>query len=264
MESIASEDTHNPRHRLTVNVLNAIKANSVANLGRSQKFAELSIAQLRLSGLSLHGREDDLKLLKSKLRELPNNCDHAAGGGSRQQLEMLLVAGISGAGKTELINRGLRDPSQKMGIAFAGGKLDQNTSVPLSALADAFSSLTRYVMAHKNAQKIKDDIKTSLGEEGMRTISSAMSGCRDLLSLGNEEGEGQRISSRRRRSSMNIGAGKAEALSLVSRFQYAIRRYLKAICSNLKGVVLFIDDLQVSLCSKLYFHFCVQISHQFL
>ena len=40
---------------------------------------------------------------------------------------------------------------------------------------------------------------------------------------------------------------KVEGKEAVMRLQYAIRRLLKVICSNLKGTVLFIDDLQVRL-----------------
>ena len=46
------------------------------------------------------------------------------------------------------------------------------------------------------------------------------------------------------RSSVNVGDG-GKAYS--HRLQYTIRRLLEVICSNLKDVVLSIDDLQVSL-----------------
>ncbi len=45
-----------------------------------------------------------------------------------------------------------------------------------------------------------------------------------------------------RLGSLNLLAGKES----IAQMQYAIRRLLKIICSNLKGVILFIDDLQWS------------------
>ena len=85
-----------------------------------------SLAQLRLAYLPLHGREDDLKLLKSKLRELGKRNE---GGGGISQCELLLITGMSGMGKSALVMRGLRDPAQKMGIAFAGGSSIKTTQL---------------------------------------------------------------------------------------------------------------------------------------
>jgi hypothetical protein len=49
-----------------------------------------SLAQLRLSNMRLHGREDDMKLLKSKLRDLAKKEEGAA------LPEIVLVSGVSG------------------------------------------------------------------------------------------------------------------------------------------------------------------------
>ena len=127
------------KQRLSFKVTEAVR--NAKNLNRQDL---PSLAQLRLAYLPLHGREDDLKLLKSKLRELGKRKE----GGGISQHELLLITGMSGMGKSALVMRGLRDPAQKMGIAFVRGKFDQNnTALPFSAIVDALSSLTKYVMA---------------------------------------------------------------------------------------------------------------------
>ena len=96
--------------------------------------------------MRLHGREDDLKLLKSKLRELSNGDT----GNVHGRPELLVISGISGAGKSALVMRGLRDPAEKMGIVFVSGKFDQNAQCrtqPLSAFVEAVASLAKTVLS---------------------------------------------------------------------------------------------------------------------
>ena len=127
------------KQRLSIKVTESEKMARSSNRQNS-----LSLAQLRLADLRLHGREDDLNLLRSKLRELGTGNERD----SIVQRELLLITGMSGTGKSALVMRGLRDPAQKMGIAFARGKFDQNnTARPFSAVVDALSSLTKYIMA---------------------------------------------------------------------------------------------------------------------
>lgn len=246
--------------------------------GRSGRQSRLDIAQLRTSELRLRGREDDLWLLRARLRGL-----RRAEGATRARPELLLITGASGTGKSALAARGLRDPARGMGVAFAGGKFDLNRAArPLSAFSKAMSSLADFVMASERSQEIRDGITAEFGEDDLCLLTRVMAGCRDLfpasVSLENEppresrgEGEGEepgamsRLQSfqsfafkRRRRGTEESQISRCEAQALkrgvsnvvdgkeaVMRLQYAIRRLLKVICSNLEGVVLFIDDLQV-------------------
>ncbi|KAL9182970.1 hypothetical protein ACHAXT_004249 [Thalassiosira profunda] len=209
-------------NRLSSAVVDAANS-SKARLSRCRKEAQ-SLARLRLDALRLHGREDDLTFLRDELVYLKK-------GGSQQ--DAILVAGVSGVGKSALVARGLKNPALKMGVAFASGKFDLNkNALPFSAFAGALSELTKHVMAQKNAGKIKADVKEKLGDDAL-VIRGSIQGCGELFSSDETESNPQQE---------DLGGGGKEA---VNRLQYAIRRLMKIVCTNLEGgVVLFIDDLQ--------------------
>ena len=220
----------------------------------------ISLAQLRLTNLQLHGRDEQLKILRTKLNELvTNNTDgehnnvvvrryssldsitsdskEAAVGKN----ELILVSGSSGQGKSALVMKGLKLPAQKMGITFTMGKFDMNNNIvalPFSAVVDAFSSLTKQLSTEDNSytlKRIKIDICDILGDsEDIKLVSSCLPGCEDLFpeidttTRGNNDTSSHAIQNDTRR------------------LQYAFRRLSRAICSNLKGIVLFFDVLQWS------------------
>ena len=198
----------------------ALDAANTSRKAQLQKLREnSSLARLRASSelQRLHGREDDMKLLMERLRNI-----------SEPSRGAILVAGQSGVGKSALVKRGLQDRAEKMGIAFVGGKFDLNkNALPYSAVADALSSLVTHALAKNNAEKLMSDIKEALGDD-MQVVTHAM-GLDTLLSLDTKNTQ---------RSSIG---GKEAA----NRLQYAVRRLMRAICSNVEaGVTLFIDDLQ--------------------
>lgn len=196
-----------------------------------EKLQSATLARLRLSDLKLHGREDALALLDEKLSNVGNGVGR----------ELILVAGVSGIGKSALVERGLERPARRRGIAFAKGKFDlNNNALPYSAFAEALSKLARYVAGQSNAAKMRADVHEALGEDDMAVILEAMQGCEEFFTPESRE--------RRRKSTRFNNTGGKEA---VNRMQYAVRRLMKAVCSNLAGVVMFIDDLQWSDSSSL-------------
>mmetsp|Transcript_39577 Transcript_39577/g.95158 ORF Transcript_39577/g.95158 Transcript_39577/m.95158 type:complete len:1108 (-) Transcript_39577:206-3529(-) len=192
-----------------------------------EKLQSTTLGQLRLSDLKLHGREDVLTLLEEKLASI----------GKDMKQGPIVVAGVSGVGKTALVERGLERPAQRRGMAFVGGKFDlYNNALPYSAFAEALARLAKHVASHPNAAKIKGDVLEALGEDDSNVILEAMQDCDGFFDM-----KGRK---RHRRQSfrLNQTVGK----DAVSRMQFAIRRLMKAVCSNMDGVVLFIDDLQWS------------------
>lgn len=59
-----------------------------------ERMSSSTLAQLRLAGLDLHGREEEMALLKDKLLNI--SSDNDAGR------ELILVAGVSGVGKVRI------------------------------------------------------------------------------------------------------------------------------------------------------------------
>jgi len=225
-----------------------------------------NVAQLRISDMQLHGRDDDIKLLRRKLRELARKKDGAA---KNHVSEMILVSGTSGTGKSFLIHKGLGEDASKIGYIFVSGKFEDKLLRPLSAFSDAMSCLTKYInitVAHNNnklgkgpstATLLRDEIQNEFDEDDMEQLRQVLPGCAELLgtrrySLPSSQaqadaavlirsGSGSKLGDVRRRVSLTL-AGKES----ISRMHNAVRRLLKIICPCLKGVVLFIDDLQWS------------------
>jgi len=218
--------------------LSEIVNTAAARSGRSNNKVP-SLAQLRLANMKLHGRENDMKLLRSKLLELKkrgkeDGSNNSSSTNNTLFPELILISGISGTGKSALVMKGLRDPAQKMGINFTSGKFDlNNTSLPLSAFVDAMASLTSIIIDGDNVKEIHDDIEQSFAEDDASLLIRALPGCEKLFTLNKDE----------------IGQHDDKSLvgkEAISRLQYAIRKLLKIMCTHLNGLVLFIDDLQVS------------------
>ena len=248
-------------------------ANSVVTVARSSQKLNTratSIAQLRVSNMKLHGRDDDLKLLRGKLLELTKNDkideEHAAqkSSSSSSSSNLILVSGTCGTGKSALIRKGLGDPATKRGFTFASGKSDEKLLRPLSAFTDAMASIAKSIIAGNKrgglsggvssiATIIRDEIRDEFDEEDVGHLRRALPGWAELLDPSGKEAEVLHRSTsgfhwqESGLSGLHILAGKES----ISQLHYAIRRLLKIVCSNLKGVVLFLDDLQWSDAAKL-------------
>ena len=259
-----------------------------------------NIDKLRLSNMKLHGREENIKLLRGKLRELAKkNEEYVAGNNVGEMMKsitrksstlrlpddaslckpnpnknadnesknnnnsLILVSGTSGTGKSALIQKGLGDHASKLGYTFTSGKFDDKLRCPLSAFSDAMTCLVRSIMVeHDKKEKlpsgagelsaatlIRYKIQNEFDEEDVEQLQRVLPGCTGLLALSDADAA---VSPLRRAPGSKVrGSKQRETLVLageesISRMHYAIRRLLRVICSHLKGVVLFIDDLQWS------------------
>ena len=137
--------------------------------------------------------------------------------------------------------KGLKEPAEKMGLSFAGGKFDLNNSaLPLSAFVEAMGKLIKTVMAGDKAEEIMEGVLDAFSQEDIKVLAYALPNCEDLF----DSAVKKDIHKGKRRSTISIKQQYGK--ETVGRIQFAIRRLLKIICTSLNGVVLFIDDLQVS------------------
>lgn len=232
-----------------------------------------NIAQLRVSNMKLHGRDDEIKLLRSKLRELEKDDDEEDAAQNIEQHDgknpsekstnsnLILVSGISGTGKSALIHKGLGEYAIKCGYTFASGKFDEKLPRPLSAFSDAMDCLAECIqMANINvagssiSALIRDQIRYEFDEEDVELLWRVLPGCTKLLgaqrtSLSSRADSVPVLSRSRtasssqlRRRSLDLMAGRES----IPQMHYGVKKLLKIICSYLKGTVLFIDDLQWS------------------
>ena len=94
------------------------------------------------------------------------------------------------------MKRGLREPAEKMGVAFAEVKFDLNetSSMPLSAFSAAMSKLIKFVERSGNLkEKIKDDIKDALVKEDVLRVLSIMPVCEVLFTAQYPMRRGSRV-----------------------------------------------------------------------
>lgn len=220
-----------------------------------------SLARLRLANMKLHGRDDDIQLLKNKLLELKKKSkqethqsqDNGQDGQSPptktlesySMPELVLVSGVSGTGKSALVLKGLKEPAERMAMTFVSGKFDlNNTALPLSAFMEAMTSLTKIINEGDKRQNIQKDINESISEDDTTLIVRALPGCEKLFSMHKRSSQfGSVVMGKESRRQSTSLVGK----EAIIRLQYAIRGLLKIISSHLGGLVLFIDDLQVTI-----------------
>ena len=197
-----------------------------------------SLGQLFIANMKLHGREDEMKLLQEKLLELKSGLDEnddIKHNKKKRPPEVILISGVSGVGKSALVDKGLRDPSKEMGITFIAGKFDlnQTTKIPMSAFCDALTSLTSSIMNMGGNDKgtILDEISDTFSEEDVIMMTRALPGSKPLFPLCKLD----------KNDTDNHNLTGKDAMA---RLQYAIRRLLRIICTHSKGVIIFLDDLQ--------------------
>ncbi|KAK1737912.1 putative AAA ATPase [Skeletonema marinoi] len=260
--SIRGSNSSSTRHLAEI-IVTAAESSQHANKQIS------NIAQLRLSNMQLHGRDDDIKLLRRKLRELAKKDDCDEEDAAKNHVgEMILVSGTSGTGKSALIQKSLGVGSNR-GYIFASGKFEDKLLRPLSAFSDAMTCLAKCITVEHNkkgglssggssiAALIRDKIQNEFDAEDVEQLQRLFPGCAELLGARRPSlfcpsshadaaplfrgGSGSRL------GSFNLLVGKES----ISQTHYAVRRLLKIVCSHFKGVVLFIDDLQWSDASTL-------------
>ena len=189
--------------------------------------------------------------------------------------ELILISGISGTGKSSLVMKGkflqfplpfqtrlsliclifshilgIKEPATKLGVTFVSGKFDlNNSSMPLSAFVTAMTQLTKIVISGDMIHNIQADINDTYNQEDSVLLIRALPGCEELFPLYNDllsdDGESAEMASKYQYRTLSLVGKEA-----IARLQYAIRGLLRIMCIHLNGVVLFIDDLQVSIFAR--------------
>jgi len=236
----SSRHTRNRTQVLEDMVMSAVENGSTRSLVNKR---------LNLANIKLHGREEDMDTLNTKLLELKRRKEE---GDLATKPELIMIKGSSGTGKSTLVMRGVKDPAEELGLTFAKGKFDlNNSSMPLSAFVDAMVSLTNSVIGKDQGYKIQHDINEAFSEGDRLLLARALPGSEGLFPLQQEEIYRRRASLTDYRSSETIAYHQYQTLQCqgkvaIARLHYKIGKLLQIICTYLQGVVLFIDDLQWS------------------
>lgn len=237
----SSRHTRNRTQVLEDMVMSAVENGSTCSLANNKR--------LNLANMKLHGREEDMDTLHTKLVELKRRKEE---GDPATKPELIMIKGSSGTGKSTLVMRGVKDPAEELGLTFAYGKFDlNNSSMPLSAFVDAMVSLTNSVIGKDQGYKIQHDINEAFSEGDRLLLARALPNCEGLFPLQQEEIYRRRASVTDYGSSESIAYQQYQTLQCqgkiaIARLHYKIGKLLQIICTYLQGVVLFIDDLQWS------------------
>ncbi|MGZ5819026.1 MAG: ATP-binding protein, partial [Burkholderiaceae bacterium] len=163
----------------------------------------------------LYGREDEV-------RQLERAFDRIADGG----VELLLMAGYSGIGKSSLVTEIHKPVIAKRGY-FISGKFDQfKRNIPYFAINQAFRELMRQILT-ENEQRIdywRSLLLQALGSNGQIMIDA-------LPDLGHIIGPQPTVP--------QLGPTESQ-----NRFNYVMQKFLEVFARHEHPLVIFLDDLQ--------------------
>ncbi|MEH2286931.1 AAA family ATPase [Nostoc sp.] len=171
----------------------------------------------------LYGREAEIAALLAAF-------DRVAGIGNQKNaqcnIEMMLVSGYAGVGKSALVQELYKPITAKRGY-FTSGKFDQfGRNIPYSAIADALRKLVQQLLSEpdEQLQKWRSQFLTALGSNGQLII--------DVIPevewiIGKQPPVAE------------VGATEAQ-----NRFNLVFQKFIRACCSVEHPLVIFLDDLQ--------------------
>ncbi|MBN7771781.1 AAA family ATPase [Clostridium aminobutyricum] len=163
----------------------------------------------------LYGRDPELRILM-------NSFEKATKGNA----EFVFVGGYSGIGKTALVNE-LHKPIMKEHGIFLSGKCDQyNKNIPYYALFTALNQFCTYILSdsEEEVKKWKESILDAIGKSGALLIDV-------IPKLELIIGEQPRVT-------------EEFAAEMQMKFNLVLQNLLRAISSQKRPIVFFIDDLQ--------------------
>ncbi|MEP0802797.1 AAA family ATPase [Funiculus sociatus] len=178
----------------------------------------------------LYGREAEIEALLAAF-------DRVAGMGNEQlrlkneensefKVEMMLVSGYAGVGKSALVQELYKPITAKRGY-FVSGKFDQfGRNIPYSAIADALQKLVQQLLSEpdEHLQQWRSQLLTALGTNGQIIIDIIPE---IELIIGKQSPVPE------------VGATEAQ-----NRFHRIFGQFVRVFCSESHPLVIFLDDLQ--------------------
>ncbi|BAZ70916.1 serine/threonine protein kinase and signal transduction histidine kinase with GAF and PAS/PAC sensor (plasmid) [Fischerella sp. NIES-4106] len=189
----------------------------------------------------LYGRDKEVTMLLAAfdrvacpesncVAALPNNSETTSqreqNSNSKFQVEMMLVSGYAGIGKSALVQEIYKPITQKRGY-FISGKFDQfQRNIPYSAIADALQKLVQQILGEPNdkVQQWRSQLLKALGSNGQIIIDTIPE---VELIIGKQP------------PVPDVGATEAQ-----NRFHRVFGQFLRVFCSKEHPLVIFLDDLQ--------------------
>ncbi|MEH2084698.1 MAG: AAA family ATPase [Nostoc sp.] len=171
----------------------------------------------------LYGREAEIAALLTAF-------ERVAGIGNEKNtqcnIEMMLVSGYTGIGKSALVHELYKPITAKRGY-FTSGKFDQfGRNIPYSAIVDALRKLVQQLLSEpdERVQQWRSQFLTALGSNGQLIVDVIPE---VELIIGKQPPIAE------------VGATEAQ-----NRFNLVFQKFIRACCSPEHPLVIFLDDLQ--------------------
>ncbi|OYD96953.1 serine/threonine protein kinase [Nostoc sp. 'Peltigera membranacea cyanobiont' 210A] len=226
-----------------------IKADLEICAEQLEEIGQISSIQLALQDVSeqfkipqkLYGRDKEVAMLLAAfvrvacpesncVAALPNNSETTSQseqrGKPKFQVEMMLVSGYAGIGKSALVQEIYKPVTQKRGY-FISGKFDQfQRNIPYSAIADALQKLVQQLLSEPDdqVQQWRSLLLTALGNNAQIIIDVIPE---VELIIGKQSPVPE------------VGATEAQ-----NRFHRIFRQFVRVFCSESHPLAIFLDDLQ--------------------
>lgn len=166
----------------------------------------------------LYGREAEVETLLTAFERVANP--------EKSQIEMMLVAGYSGIGKSSLVAE-IHKPNTRLRGYFTEGKFDQfQKSIPYSAVVNAFKGLVRQLLTESEAQlqQWRGKLSSAFGINGQVIIDVIPE---VEMIVGSQPPVPE------------LGASESQ-----NRFNIVFGNFIRAFGTKEHPLVIFLDDLQ--------------------
>lgn len=170
----------------------------------------------------LYGREAEVETLLKSFERVALAKEQ----GGLNGIELMLVAGYSGIGKSALVQEIYKPITEKRGY-FISGKFDQfKRNIPYSAVVDAFQELVRQLLTESETKlnQWRKQIRQAVGDNGQVIIDVIPE---VELIIGQQP------------AVLELGATESE-----NRFNRVLGNFIRACCAKEHPLVIFLDDLQ--------------------
>ncbi|MFN6498647.1 MAG: AAA family ATPase [Nostoc sp. DedQUE01] len=215
-----------------------IKADLEIVLRQFAQIGQIDHIQLGLQDVSdrfqipqkLYGREAEIEALLAAFDRVAQtrNAELRVKNqeNSQFQVEMMLISGYAGVGKSALVQELYQPITAKRGY-FVSGKFDQfGRNIPYSAIADALQKLVQQLLGEpdEQVQQWRSHLLKALGSNGQIIIDVIPE---VELIIGKQPPVSE------------VGATEAQ-----NRFNLIFGKFVRVFCSESHPLVIFLDDLQ--------------------
>ncbi|MCC3454140.1 AAA family ATPase [Microcoleus sp. PH2017_08_TRC_O_A] len=174
----------------------------------------------------LYGREAEVEALLTAFERVATPLSSPLSKGGQRGVEMMLVAGYSGIGKSSLVAE-IHKPNTRLRGYFTAGKFDQfQKSIPYSAVVKAFKGLVRQLLTESEAQleQWREKLRAAFGANGQVIIDV-------IPEVELIVGEQPPVP--------KLGASESQ-----NRFNIVFGNFIRTFCTKEHPLVIFLDDLQ--------------------